>query len=65
MLHMQKKTITKGGAREGSGRPPLEEARKTRSLRATDAQWATFKSQGGNEWFCVLMDSLNKKTKKP
>jgi len=60
---MQKKISTKGGAREGAGRKPLEEPRKTRSIRATDAQWAAFKSHGGNDWFCALMDSLKKSPK--
>lgn len=62
---MHKKIATKGGAREGAGRPRLEEPKKTRSIRATDEQWATFQEQGGNAWFCTLMDSLKKNVKKP
>ena len=64
LMQMQKKAARKGGAREGAGRPPLEEPKKTRSIRATDEQWATFQEQGGNAWFCALMDSLKKKLTK-
>ena len=31
--------MPRGGAREGAGRPKVEEKRKQRQLRATDDEW--------------------------
>ena len=31
--------MARGGKREGAGRPKVEELRKQRQLRATDAEW--------------------------
>lgn len=49
-----------GGAREGAGRPLSDNPKKSRTIRATDTQWQTFKNQGGNAWFSALLDSLAK-----
>jgi hypothetical protein len=63
---MQESKHTKGGAREGAGRPLSDDPKKNRSIRATDQQWETFKAQGGNAWFSALLDSLKKiGSKKP
>jgi hypothetical protein len=35
-----------------------------RSLRTTDAQWATYKKQGGDKWFRGFLDGLGKVPKK-
>lgn len=62
---MQQSPKKNGGAREGAGRPPLEEPKKNRSLRATDKQWATFQALGGNALFCAMLDLIGKDAKKP
>lgn len=61
---MQLPIVKKGGAREGAGRPPINEPKKSHTIRATDAQWKTFKNQGGNGWLSALLDSLEKKKQK-
>ena len=60
MDSQQKPKPSRGGAREGAGRPIIDDPKKSRTIRATDAQWETFKNQGGNAWFSVLLDSLTK-----
>jgi hypothetical protein len=37
------------------GRPPVEEPRKTRGVRMTEREWATFQALGGVDW---LRDKL-------
>ena len=34
---------TRGGRREGAGRPPVAEPRKQRQLRATEEEWEIIK----------------------
>lgn len=63
-LQMKKLQTSKGGAREGAGRKASEDPKKSRTIRATDAQWETFKYQGGNGWLTALLDSLVKKSAK-
>lgn len=57
-------TSSKGGAREGAGRPITDDPKKSRTIRATDSQWETFKNLGGNGWLSALLDSLQKKKQK-
>lgn len=61
---MQKQKSSKGGAREGAGRKHSDDPKKSRTIRATDAQWDTFKNLGGNAWFSALLDSLSKTNSK-
>jgi len=38
-----KQKNTHGGTRQGAGRPPIEEPRKSRSIRLTDAEYQQVK----------------------
>jgi hypothetical protein len=47
-----------GGQRDGAGRKPSNNPKKSHTIRATDSQWKTFQEQGGNAWLSKLLDSL-------
>ena len=64
MKKIQEPKRSRGGAREGAGRPVIDDPKKSRTIRATDLQWETFKNQGGNAWLSELLDSLQNKNKK-
>lgn len=57
---MPESKSTKGGKREGAGRPVSEDPKRSRTIRATDSQWETFKDVGGNAWLSAQLDLLAK-----
>ena len=58
MTEKQEPKPTRGGAREGAGRPTTDNPKKSMTIRLTDSQRETFKNQGGNRWLSALLDSL-------
>lgn len=41
--------MTKGGKRQGAGRPALEHTKKNRSIKFTDGEWETVKEKAKEE----------------
>lgn len=50
--------INYGGYREGSGRPQVEEIRKPRSFKATEAEWQAIKELAKSKGFKSASDYI-------
>jgi len=48
---------THGGARNGAGRPTVEDKAKMRTMRLTDAEYAKYKLLGGIKWLKSLLNT--------
>lgn len=63
IIRMEKpieKKSNRGGKREGSGRPPVADPVKARTVQLTDGQYGVLKKAGGNSYLRKHLDDLGK-----
>lgn len=53
--------MTRGGKREGSGRPKLESPAKKRTIRLSDDDYMLFMELGGVKWLRLVLKNEKEK----